>query len=111
MRSYGEEIIDNPHVDKINPLKIHPKLFIIDRKDISSFKKLPISEIPYTTKLSIFEIPFYNLTYKYDEKTDYNFRMILRVISVDLIKENIFDVFNNPIELLKKKTTIFKKKI
>jgi molybdopterin synthase catalytic subunit len=37
--------------------------------------------------------------------------MILRVIPVDLFKKNIFEVFNDVIELLKKKTTIFKKKI
>jgi hypothetical protein len=102
MRRHCEEMIDNPHVDKNNPLIIHPKSYIIERKDIPSFKKLSISELPFTTKLGIFENAPYNLTYKYDEISNYNFQIILRIIPVDLYNKNIFEVFNNATELLKK---------
>jgi hypothetical protein len=80
MRRHGEQLIDNPHVDKNDPLKILPKSYIIQRKDIPSFKKLPISEIPFTTKQDIFDNFLYNLTYKYDEMEDNNFQTFLRVI-------------------------------
>jgi hypothetical protein len=40
MRRHGEDIVDNTHVDKNNPLIIHPKSYIIEGKDISSFKEL-----------------------------------------------------------------------
>jgi hypothetical protein len=73
MRICGEEMIENLHIDKNNPLLIHPKSYIVDRKDISSFKKLSISEIPFTTKLGDFQNVTYNLTYKYDEMINYNF--------------------------------------
>jgi hypothetical protein len=36
--------------------------------------------------------------------------MILRVLLVDLIKNNIFEVFNNTIELLKKRQQFLKRK-
>jgi hypothetical protein len=44
----------------------------------------------------------YKPGFKYNEMTDNNFRMILSVIPVDLLKKNILEVFNNAIEVLKK---------
>jgi hypothetical protein len=107
MKRHGEDIVDNLHVDKNNPLIIHPKSYIIEHKYILSFNKLPLEEIPFTSKQGIFGNILYNVTYKYDEIHDNNFRTLLRVIPVDLFNDNIFKVFNKAIELL----TIFKKKI
>jgi hypothetical protein len=64
MIKQSEHMIDNPHVNKNDPLKIHPMSFIIERKEIPSFNKLPISEIPYTTKLGIFDTDDYNIEFK-----------------------------------------------
>jgi hypothetical protein len=86
MRRHDEEMINNPHADKNNPNIIHPKSYIIKRKEIPSFKKLSISEIPFTTKQGIFGNIPYNVTYKYD-MFDNNFPTILRVIPVDLFRK------------------------
>jgi hypothetical protein len=78
------------------------KSYIIQPKDIPSFKKLMISEIPFTTKQDLFGTVEYNIAYKYGLVSDNNFRRILKVIPVDLYKKNILKVFNDAAELLKK---------
>jgi hypothetical protein len=55
LRKQCEEMIDNLHVDKNNPDIIHPKSYIIQHKNISSFKKLWVLEIPFTSKGSVFD--------------------------------------------------------
>jgi hypothetical protein len=109
MVSHGEEMINNPHIDKNDPLKIHSKSFFILKKDIPSFKKLPINLIPLSINENN-ENSFYKLTYKIDEMSEYNLQKILNIYSVDLYNENIFEVFNITIEKMKERQQFLKRK-
>jgi hypothetical protein len=106
MKRYGEDMIDNPYVDKNNPLIIHPKLYIISFcvKIFHLLRNYRLKRflLQQKTKQGIFGNLQYNLTYNFDEMTEYNLRIILRLILVDLIKNNILEVFNDAIELLKR---------
>jgi hypothetical protein len=79
------------------------------RKDIPSFKKLPIELIPLTININN-ENFFYKLSYKVDEMSENNLQKILSMYPVDLYKNNIFEVFNDPIELIKKRQQFLKRK-
>jgi hypothetical protein len=55
MSRHCEETIDNPHVDKNDQNILHPELYIILHKNIPSFNKLPVSEIPFTSSKIYFD--------------------------------------------------------
>jgi hypothetical protein len=93
MVSHGEDMIDNPHIDK----------------NIPSFKSLPKDIIPLTVNVSG-ENFFYNLTYKVDEMSEYSFQKILSLYPVDLFKDNIFEVFNTAIEKMERRYRFLRRK-
>jgi hypothetical protein len=78
---HGKEIIDNLHVDKKNLDIIHSESYLILPQNIPSFNKLWVSQIPFTSRQSIFE--HYNPEFKYDEMTNNNLQIILKMIPVD----------------------------
>jgi hypothetical protein len=109
MVSDGEDMIDNPHIDKTDPIKIFSKSLIISRKYIPSFKSLPNDIVPLTIKVNN-ENFFYKLTYKVDEMSEYNLQKVLSMIPVDLYKDNIFEVFNDAIEKIEERQQLLKRK-
>jgi hypothetical protein len=79
MSRHGEEVIDNPHVDKNNPdIIIHPKSYIIQRENILSFNDLPVSDIHFISRQSPFNR--FRPRIKYDEMTNNDLQIILRII-------------------------------
>jgi hypothetical protein len=109
MVSHGEDMINIPHIDKIDPLKILTKLLIIKRKDIPSFKSLPKDIIPLTINVNKNDF-IYNLTYNVNEMSEYNLQKIMAVIPVDLYNTNIFEVFNITIEKIERRQQFLKRK-